>query len=191
MKAVREQAQAANPQAAVMLTGEHFTNFFLDCLPQLAVGLAEKYATPDARWLNMDGTEIKGEPGLAYHITEQLMANRWWPALAYEMEPDHGFLTVYHQLDPSWQLPLVPMVMNCTTPPLMTLRDATTSASRWATPSGPTKASTGSSWWPEAAFRTSSASHGSATSTRSSTTGSSRSWASPTWESCSTCPTTS
>ena len=124
MKAVREQAQAANPQAAVMLTGEHFTNFFLDCLPQLAVGLAEKYATPDARWLNMDGTEIKGEPGLAYHITEQLMANRWWPALAYEMEPDHGFLTVYHQLDPSWQLPLVPMVMNCTTPPLMTLRDA-------------------------------------------------------------------
>jgi aromatic ring-opening dioxygenase catalytic subunit (LigB family) len=52
------------------------------------------------------------------------MADRWWPALAYEMEPDHGFLTVYHQLDPSWQLPLVPMVMNCTTPPLMTLRDA-------------------------------------------------------------------
>ena len=124
MKTVREQAQAADPQAAVMLTGEHFTNFFLDCLPQLAVGLAEKYATPDARWLNMEGTEIKGEPGLAYHIAEQLMANRWWPALAYEMEPDHGFLTVYHQLDPSWQLPLVPMVMNCTTPPLMTLRDA-------------------------------------------------------------------
>ena len=62
MKAVREQAQAANPQAAVMLTGEHFTNFFLDCLPQLAVGLAGKYATPDARWLNMEGTEIKGSP---------------------------------------------------------------------------------------------------------------------------------
>jgi aromatic ring-opening dioxygenase catalytic subunit (LigB family) len=38
--------------------------------------------------------------------------------------PDHGFLTVYNQLDPSWQLPMVPMVMNCTTPPLMTLRQS-------------------------------------------------------------------
>jgi aromatic ring-opening dioxygenase catalytic subunit (LigB family) len=124
LETVREQAQARNPQAMVMLSGEHFTNYFLDCLPQLVIGLAEKYSTPDARWLNMEGTEIKGEPDLAYHITEQLVANRWWPALAYEMEPDHGFLTVYHQLDPTWQLPMVPMVMNCTTPPLMTMREA-------------------------------------------------------------------
>jgi hypothetical protein len=39
MKTVRELWQAANPQAAVMLSGEHLTNFFLDCLPQLAIGL--------------------------------------------------------------------------------------------------------------------------------------------------------
>ena len=48
-----------------MLTGEHFTNFFLDCLPQLAVGLAEKYATPDGAVLKMDGHRNHGEPGLA------------------------------------------------------------------------------------------------------------------------------
>jgi aromatic ring-opening dioxygenase catalytic subunit (LigB family) len=124
LKTVREQAQAANPQAVVMLSGEHFTNYFLDCLPQLAVGLADKYETPDARWLKMEGAELKGEPTLAYHITDRLMADRWWPALSYEMEPDHGFLTVYHQLDPTWGLPLVPLVMNCTTPPLMTMRHA-------------------------------------------------------------------
>jgi hypothetical protein len=124
LQTVREQAQALNPQAAVMLTGEHFSNFFLDCLPQLAVGLAEKYHTPESGWLNMSGTEIKGAPLLGQHIVSELVAKRWWPALAYEMEPDHGFLTIYNQLDPSWQLPLVPMVMNCTTPPLLTLRDA-------------------------------------------------------------------
>lgn len=124
MRTVREQAQAAKPQAAVMLSGEHFANYFLNALPQIGIGLAEKYPTPDARWLRMKGTEIKGEPQLAFHITAQLMAKRWWPTLSYEMEPDHGFLTVYDQLDPAWQLPLVPMVMNCTTPPIMTLRDA-------------------------------------------------------------------
>ena len=29
-----------------MLSGEHFTSYFLDALPQLGVGLAEKYNTP-------------------------------------------------------------------------------------------------------------------------------------------------
>jgi aromatic ring-opening dioxygenase catalytic subunit (LigB family) len=124
LKAVRDQAAQAKPQAVVMLSGEHFTNFFLDCLPQVAIGLAERYETPSARWLNMSGTELKGEPDLGMHITEQLVAANYWPALSYDMEPDHGFLTVYNQLDPTWQLPMVPIVMNCTTPPLMTLRQS-------------------------------------------------------------------
>ena len=34
----------------------------------------------------------------------------------------HGFMTVYYELDPLMRLPMVPIVMNCTTPPLMTLR---------------------------------------------------------------------
>jgi aromatic ring-opening dioxygenase catalytic subunit (LigB family) len=124
LEAVREQAKAAGPQAVVMLSGEHFTNYFLDCLPQLAIGLAERYETPSARWLKMEGTEIPGDPALGMHIAERLMAANLWPALSYEMEPDHGFLTVYHQLDPTWRTPLVPMVLNCTTPPLMTLRQS-------------------------------------------------------------------
>ena len=39
-----------------MLSGEHFTSYFLDALPQLGVGLAEKYQTPSARWLR-DGAQ--------------------------------------------------------------------------------------------------------------------------------------
>jgi aromatic ring-opening dioxygenase catalytic subunit (LigB family) len=124
LAAVREQAKAAAPQAVVMLSGEHFTNFFLDALPQIAVGLAERYETPSARWLNMTGTELPGEPGLGMHVVDRLVAANYQPALAYDMEPDHGFLTVYHQLDPTWQLPMVPMVFNCTTPPLMTLKQS-------------------------------------------------------------------
>jgi aromatic ring-opening dioxygenase catalytic subunit (LigB family) len=124
LKAVRDQAERAQPQAVVMLSGEHFTSYFLDALPQLGVGLAEKYNTPSARWLRMEHSVAPGEPKLGEHIVAGLMERRFWPALSYEMEPDHGFLTVYDQLDPTWQIPFVPMVLNCTTPPLMTLRDS-------------------------------------------------------------------
>ena len=54
LKAVRDQFERAQPQAVVMLSGEHFTSYFLDALPQLGVGLAEKYNTPSARWLRME-----------------------------------------------------------------------------------------------------------------------------------------
>jgi Catalytic LigB subunit of aromatic ring-opening dioxygenase. len=40
------------------------------------------------------------------------------------MVADHGFMTVYYKLDPQMRLPMVPIVMNCTQPPLMTLRHA-------------------------------------------------------------------
>ena len=72
----------------------------------------------------MEHSLLPGDVKLGEHIVAGLMERRFWPALSYEMEPDHGFLTVYDQLDPTWQLPFVPMVLNCTTPPLMTLRDS-------------------------------------------------------------------
>jgi aromatic ring-opening dioxygenase catalytic subunit (LigB family) len=38
------------------------------------------------------------------------------------MKVDHGFMTVYYWLDPTMELPMVPIVLNCTTPPLMTTK---------------------------------------------------------------------
>ena len=121
---MRNQAQRAQPQAVVMLSGEHFTTYFLDALPQLGIGLAEKYQTPSARWLKMEHTVLPGEPKLGEHIVAGLIERNYWPALSYEMEPDHGFLTVYDQLDPDWQTPFVPMVLNCTVEPLISLRQS-------------------------------------------------------------------
>ena len=121
---VRHQAERARPEAVAMLSGEHFTNYFLDALPQLGIGLAEKYFTPSAQWLRMEHTILPGERKLGEHIVAGLVERNLWPTLSYDMEPDHGFLTVYDQLDPAWQIPFVPMVFNCTTPPLITLRQS-------------------------------------------------------------------
>src|SRR3712207_5461798 len=68
LEQVRNQAARAQPQACVMLSGEHFTSYFLDALPQVGVGLGEKYQTPSARWLRMEHTVLPGEPKLGEHI---------------------------------------------------------------------------------------------------------------------------
>ena len=53
---------------------------------------------------------------------EQTVSAGFQPALSYKMKADHGFMTVYYELDPLMRLPMVPIVLNCTTVPLMTLR---------------------------------------------------------------------
>lgn len=122
LKQVRERARETGVQAIVMISGEHFTNFFLKNLPQLAIGLGEGHQGPLEKWLKIPKTIVPGEPQLAQHLMNEVVAAGWQPALSYELKADHGFMTVYYELDPTMRLPMVPIIQNCTTPPLMTLR---------------------------------------------------------------------
>ena len=121
LQQVRNRATKAGVEAVVMISGEHFTNFFLDNLPQIAIGLGEGHQGPLEKWLKIPKVVVPGEPGLATHIMEQTVAAGFQPALSYKMKADHGFMTVYYELDPMMRLPMVPIVLNCTTVPLMTL----------------------------------------------------------------------
>ncbi|WP_194793069.1 hypothetical protein [Raineyella fluvialis] len=121
---VRERVQESGAQAVVLMSGEHFTNFFLDNLPQLSVGIGETHLGPVEKWLGIPRTIVPGHPDLATAILSGTMQRGFQPSVSSRLTVDHGFMTVYHQLSPTMDLPLVPIVMNCTTPPLMTLRQA-------------------------------------------------------------------
>lgn len=119
---MRDKAKETGVQAIVMMTGEHFTNFFLDGLPQIAIGLDDEHLGPPEVWLQVPKKMVPSDAGLAAHITASLVEQGQQPALSYGMKIDHGFMTVYYWLDNSMELPMVPIVLNCTTPPLMTVR---------------------------------------------------------------------
>ena len=124
LETVRDRARELDVQAVVMISGEHFTNFFLANLPQIAIGLGEGHQGPLEKWLKIPKTIVPGEPKLGQHLLEQTVAAGFQPALSYKLKADHGFMTVYYELDPSMQMPMVPIILNCTTPPLMTLRQS-------------------------------------------------------------------
>jgi hypothetical protein len=122
LETVRRRAQETDVQAIVMISGEHFTNFFLGNLPQIAIGLGEGHQGPLEKWLKIPKTIVPGHPDLAQHILSETVIAGYQPALSHKLKADHGFMTVYYELDQSMQLPMVPIILNCTTPPLMTLR---------------------------------------------------------------------
>jgi hypothetical protein len=124
LETVRERARALDVQAVVMISGEHFTNFFLTNLPKIAIGLGEGHQGPLEKWLNIPKTVVPGHPDLARHLLDSTVAAGFQPALSYKLKADHGFMTVYYELDHTMRLPMVPIILNCTTPPLMTLRQS-------------------------------------------------------------------
>jgi aromatic ring-opening dioxygenase catalytic subunit (LigB family) len=124
LRHLREQAIETEVQAAVMVSGEHFSNFFLDNLPQIVIGVGDSHVGPKELWLKIPKVAVPSDPALAHHLMNETVAAGFQPALSCKMTADHGFMTVYYELDPLMRLPMVPIVMNCTTPPLMTLRHA-------------------------------------------------------------------
>lgn len=123
---IRDRVHELDAQALVLVSGEHLTNFFLDNLPLVAVGTGEQHLGPVEKWLGIDRTLVPGHPGLAEAVLAGLVERGHMPARADNLTVDHGFMTVYHALSSTMDLPLVPIVMNCTTPPLQTLRQAAT-----------------------------------------------------------------
>ena len=124
LASVRDAVIASRAQSLVMVSGEHFTNFFLDNLPQVAVGLGENHLGPVEKWLGIDEVRVPGDPGLAGAILSGTVERGFQPALSHRLVLDHGFMTVYDRISPDTTCPVVPIVLNCTTPPLMTLRQS-------------------------------------------------------------------
>jgi Catalytic LigB subunit of aromatic ring-opening dioxygenase len=116
---IRELGRERNVQACVVLSNEHFTNFFLENFPQICIGVGERNWGPTEAWLPIGKSWIPGHPGLAQHITRRTLDSGFDPAFSHQLELDHGVMTVYHELDPSLSLPLVPIVQNCAVEPLM------------------------------------------------------------------------
>lgn len=124
LEQIREEARAREVEACVILSNEHYTNFFLENFPQICIGLGEKNWGPTEEWLPIDKVWIPGHPGLANHIAEYTLNHGFDPAFSHQLELDHGIMTVYYELDHEMKLPLVPIVQNCAVPPLVPLRRA-------------------------------------------------------------------
>jgi 2,3-dihydroxyphenylpropionate 1,2-dioxygenase len=117
-----ERLAASRPDALVVVAAEHFANFFMNNMPSFAVGMAEHYEGPieDPKWLGIARTSIPGNPGLSKRLICEMMQTVDL-AFAEEWKFDHGIMVPLHFLTPRYDLPIVPVNINCQGPPLAPL----------------------------------------------------------------------
>jgi aromatic ring-opening dioxygenase catalytic subunit (LigB family) len=109
---LRQALDASPTDTLIVLTSEHWANFFLDHIGAFCVGRAETYSGPVEPWLKIEKTQIKGDPQLAAELIEAAYDGGIEPGFAYELEFDHGTMVPLHFLSPRMDRPVVPVMFN-------------------------------------------------------------------------------
>jgi 2,3-dihydroxyphenylpropionate 1,2-dioxygenase len=125
MDGLREQLEAARPDAVIILAAEHFANFFMNNMPAFAVGMGETYSGPieDPDWLKIPKREVRGAPDLGKRLVSEMLQTVD-VAYAEEWQFDHGIIVPLHLLDPENKMTVIPANINCQGPPLTPLHRA-------------------------------------------------------------------
>ncbi|NNC78152.1 MAG: extradiol ring-cleavage dioxygenase [Woeseiaceae bacterium] len=121
----RQDIEASGAETLVVIAAEHFANFFMNNMPAFCIGIGKEYTGPieDPEWLKIPKAKIPGAPGIARKLTEEVMQSVD-TAYAEEWRFDHGIMVPLHFLTPEYDLPVIPVNINCQGPPLTPLHRA-------------------------------------------------------------------
>jgi len=122
---MRADLEASGAEAVIVIAAEHFANFFMNNMPSFAVGMADFYDGPieDPGWLGIDKFRAPGNRALSQRVIAEVMQTVD-VAYAEEWLLDHGIAVPLHFLTPRFDLPVIPININCQGPPLTPLHRA-------------------------------------------------------------------
>ena len=123
MTEMRERLTAARPDVIVAFSNDHLLNWPINNTPEYTVGIDEEHVGPADwydEWLALDKYTIPGHPALARYIVNEGARRRLAFSYLRRMQFDDGISVPMHYLNPSSSIPLVPVTMNCTIPPIPT-----------------------------------------------------------------------
>lgn len=118
--ALRERIAAVRPTALVMIANDHLLNFPVDDAPDFAVALAAEHTGPEEwfePWLEIAPFRVPGHPALARSIVREGSRAGMQIRPVEHLRFDDNFSVPLKLLRPEFDLPLVPMTMNCIVPP--------------------------------------------------------------------------
>jgi aromatic ring-opening dioxygenase catalytic subunit (LigB family) len=122
---IGRRLRLARVDAIIGLAPDHWTNFFLDNLPALCIGLGEQHDPPPEPFLaefRAQHPTIAGAPALARHILATALARDFEPAHSHHLRLDHGLCLPLARLDLTPLPQIVPILINELEPPMPSFR---------------------------------------------------------------------
>ena len=116
---MRAKIEASGAEAIIVVAAEHFANFFMNNMPSFAIGMADFYDGPieDTEWLGIEKFRAPGSRDLSERLIRVVMQTVD-VSYAEEWQFDHGIAVPLHFLTPRFDVPVIPVNINCQGPPL-------------------------------------------------------------------------
>lgn len=119
-----ERINAMRPDVLVIVSPDHWVNFFLNNMPAFCVGIGDQHDGPPEPFLKpvFKHEVLAGDAALGRHIVDTALGADFDPSSSYRLTLDHGFCI------PLWRLgldpipPIVPIVVNDIESPMPTIR---------------------------------------------------------------------
>ena len=122
---VKAWLDEVDPDIAIVVYNDHGLNFFLDKMPTLALGCADRYENADEGWGLQTLSTFSGDAAFSWHIAESLIGQEFDLTTCQEMYVDHGFIVpmalMWRHL-PEWPVKGIPLAVNTIQHPIPSAR---------------------------------------------------------------------
>lgn len=117
----REMARA-RADIIIEIAPDHWTNFFIDNLPSVCIGVGAEHEGPREPFMAaFPHKTLRGDAGFGTHLLRTALERGFEPSVSHRLALDHGFCIPLWKsgLDP---LPaIVPLILNALEPPMPTV----------------------------------------------------------------------
>jgi aromatic ring-opening dioxygenase catalytic subunit (LigB family) len=116
-----ERLRALEPDVVVLVTGEHFANFF-SVIPPFCIHVGEHTEGPIEPWLGVPRRRIPTHGDLAARLVRSALDQGRDVAFSHELVLDHGSMVPLTLMDVPVETPIVPVIVNTLVDPLPSLQ---------------------------------------------------------------------
>jgi aromatic ring-opening dioxygenase catalytic subunit (LigB family) len=124
-KAFRElgkRMNAAKPDVLVVVSPDHWSNFFLDNYPAVCIGVGDSNEGPPEPWMKaFPQRELAGHAAFGLHLVKTALDEGFEPSISHRLKLDHGSCIPLWRMQPDKMPAIVPMLVNSIEPPMPSL----------------------------------------------------------------------
>jgi len=116
--------QGCRPDVLVVISPDHWVNFFINNLPAVCIGIGDEHDGPPEPFMKLvyPHETLRGHSALGRHILETALDGDFEPALSHRLRLDHGTCIPLWRAHVSTDLPLVPILVNDLEAPMPSIR---------------------------------------------------------------------
>jgi aromatic ring-opening dioxygenase catalytic subunit (LigB family) len=121
---IGRRLKACRPSLLVVISPDHWVNFFISNLPAVCIGIGAEHDGPPEPFMKkvFPHERLRGHAAFGRHLLDTALNSDFEPALSHRLKLDHGACIPLWRIGIDADLPIVPVLVNDLEAPMPSIR---------------------------------------------------------------------